>query len=75
MQEVAERLAEQLAERPTAHPEVHVNVCLHVDRAAVRDAADAPGGREIIGGEIVSIGTWAPQENVAGVYLTPAAKG
>jgi serine/threonine-protein kinase len=75
VQEVAERLAEQLAERPTAHPEVHVNVCLHVDRAAVRDAADAPGGREIIGGEIVSIGTWAPQENVEGVYLTPAAKG
>jgi serine/threonine-protein kinase len=75
VQEVAERLAEQLAERPTAHPEVHVNVCLHVDRAAVRDAADAPGGREIIGGEIVSIGAWAPQENVEGVYLTPAAKG
>ena len=45
VQELAERLAEQLAERPTAHPEVHVNVCLHVDRAAVRDAADAPGGQ------------------------------
>ena len=72
--EVAERLAEQLAERPTAHPEVHVNICFHVDRAAVRDAADAPGGREIVGGEIVSIGAWAPQENVTGVYLTPAAK-
>jgi serine/threonine protein kinase len=73
--DIASRLAEQLAERPTAHPEVHVNVCFHVDRAAVRDAADAPGGREIIGGEIVSIGTWAPQENVTGVYITPAAKG
>jgi serine/threonine protein kinase len=72
--EVAERLAEQLAERPTAHPEVHVNVCFHVDRAAVRDASDAPGGREIVGGDIVSIGNWAPQENVTGVYLTPAAK-
>jgi serine/threonine-protein kinase len=74
VKEIAEKLAEQLAERPTAHPEVHVNVCLHVDRAAVRDAADAPGGREIIGGEIVSIGNWAPQENVTGVYLTPAAR-
>jgi serine/threonine protein kinase len=72
--EVAERLAEQLAERPTAHPEVHVNVCFHVDRAAVREASDAPGGREIVGGDIVSIGNWAPQENVSGVYLTPAAK-
>jgi serine/threonine-protein kinase len=72
--EVAERLAEQLAERPNAHPEVHVNICFHVDRAAVREASDAPGGREIIGGEIVSIGAWAPQENVTGVYLTPAAK-
>ena len=71
--DIASRLAEQLAERPTAHPEVHVNVCFHVDRAAVRDAADAPGGREIIGGDIVSIGTWAPQEDVHGVYITPAA--
>ena len=73
--DIASRLAEQLAERPTAHPEVHVNVCFHVDRAAIRDAADAPGGREIIGGEIVSIGTWAPQENVSGVFVTPAARG
>jgi len=72
--EIAERLAEQLAERPTAHPEVHVNVCFHVDRAAVRDASDAPGGREIVGGDIVSIGNWAPQENVTGVYQTAAAK-
>ena len=72
--EVAERLAEQLAERSTAHPEVHVNVCFHVDRAVVKDSAEAPGGQEIIGGEIISIGSWAPHDKVAGVHLTDAGK-
>ena len=42
-------------------------------RAAVKDSADAPGGKEIAGGEIMSTGDWAPQENVAGVHLTDAA--
>ena len=41
--------------------------------ASVKDSAEAPGGKEIIGGEIMSTADWAPQENVEGVHLTAAA--
>lgn len=69
----ANELAEQLAARDGAHPDVHVNVSVHVDAAQVKDSEDIPGGKEIIGGGVTSISTWAPQENVAGVHVTPAA--
>jgi serine/threonine-protein kinase len=76
LMEIAQRLVEQLAERPTAHPELlHVNVTVHVGRALVRDAASAPGGKEIIGGEIIATASWAPQENVAGLFITHDARG
>jgi serine/threonine-protein kinase len=70
---LAHRLAADLAERPGAHADLHVNVCFHVGRAIVRDAADHPGGKEIVGGEIISTDQWAPQENVTGVKVTPDA--
>jgi serine/threonine-protein kinase len=69
--EIANNLAREIAQRPNAHPDVHVNVCVHVDRAVVRESAEVPGGREIIGGEIISTGVWAPQGNVSGVLLIP----
>jgi serine/threonine-protein kinase len=72
---VAQALAEELAARPSAVPEVHVNISVHVGAASVRDSAEAPGGKEIVGGEILSTADWAPQENVAGVHLTAAANG
>jgi serine/threonine-protein kinase len=67
---IATALAGELAGRPTAHTDIHVNVAFHVDAAAVRDSAEAPGGREIVGGEIISIGSWAPRDNVDGVHVT-----
>ena len=70
---VAIVLAADLAARSGAHSEVHVNVCLHVDTADVRDSAEAPGGKEITGGAITAIGSWAPQENVAGLFESAAA--
>jgi serine/threonine protein kinase len=70
----ANALAAELAARPTAHPAVHVNVSVHVAGAAVKDSADAPGGKEIVGGEIMSTADWAPAENVDGVHVTAAAK-
>jgi serine/threonine protein kinase len=69
--EIAHRLSEQLAQRPTAHADLHVNICFHVDRAVIRDAADAPGGKEIVGGDIIASATWAPSDNVSGVYVAP----
>lgn len=74
MRALADTLADELAQRSTAHPDVHVNVCFHVDRAVVKDSAEAPGGKEIVGGEIISIGSWAPQANVIGVLITDAAR-
>jgi serine/threonine-protein kinase len=71
----ANRLAEELAARPSSHPGVHVNISVHVGPAMVKDSAEAPGGKEIVGGDILSTGGWAPQENVAGVHLTDAARG
>jgi len=72
--EIANNIAREIAQRPNAHPDVHVNVCVHVGGALVRESAEAPGGREIIGGSIISTGDWAPQDNVSGVYLTPDEK-
>jgi hypothetical protein len=72
---LANSLAEELAGRSTAHAGVHVNISMHVDKAALKDSAEAPGGKEIIGGDLLSIANWAPQENVAGVHFTPAARG
>ncbi|HVV48558.1 MAG TPA: serine/threonine-protein kinase [Polyangia bacterium] len=71
----AQALHQELAERPTAVPDVHVNISVHVGPAVVKDAAEAPGGKEIVGGELMSTADWAPQDNVAAVHLTDAARG
>jgi hypothetical protein len=55
-------------------PEVHVNIAVHVGPAAVKDSAEAPGGKEIVGGEIMSTADWAPHDDVQGVHLTAAAR-
>jgi predicted Ser/Thr protein kinase len=72
---LANKLAEELAGRSTAHAGVHVNISMHVDKAAIKDSAEAPGGKEITGGDLLSIASWAPRENVPGVHFTAAAKG
>jgi serine/threonine-protein kinase len=71
---LAKTLAGELAGRATAHAGVHVNISMHVDKAAIKDSSEAPGGKEIIGGDLLSIAMWAPQENVEGVHFTPGAK-
>jgi serine/threonine-protein kinase len=55
-------------------PRMHVNVAVHVDKALVRSSAQ--GGEEIIGGRIVNVALWMPQENLNGVCVTaPAMEG
>jgi len=71
--EVANRLAEELSARPTAHSDVHVNISVHVGRAVVKASSEAPGGKEVVGGELLSTVDWAPQKSVAGVTVTSAA--
>jgi len=70
---VANRLAEELAARPTAHSDVHVNIAVHVARAVVKASSEAPGGKEVVGGELLSTTDWAPTESVDGVHVTAAA--
>ena len=71
---LAKGLAEELGARASAHADVHVNIVVHVGDAVVKDSADAPGGKEVVGGELLSTADWAPQENVDGVHLTDAAR-
>jgi hypothetical protein len=71
---LANTLAGDLAARSTANAGVHVNISMHVAKADIKDSSEAPGGKEIIGGELLAIADWAPRENVAGVHFTSAAK-
>jgi serine/threonine protein kinase len=71
---IASALCDELGARPSAHPLVHVNISVHVAPALVRDSSEMPGGKEIVGGDIMSTGDWAPTENVPGVHLTDAAQ-
>jgi eukaryotic-like serine/threonine-protein kinase len=72
---IATGLHQALAARPSAVAGVHVNIAVHVGRAAIKESADAPGGKEVVGGEVMSTADWAPEEDVPGVHLTPAAAG
>ena len=69
-----ERAGRRAGGRATAHARVHVNISVHVADAVVKDSAEAPGGKEIVGGELLSTADWAPQENVNGVHVTAAAR-
>ena len=52
-----------------------MNIAVHVGRAVVKDSSEAPGGKEVAGGELLSTADWAPQQSVEGVHLTAAARG
>jgi hypothetical protein len=72
---LANSLAGELGSRPSAHASVHVNIAVHIADAVVKDSAETAGGKEIVGGELLSTADWAPHENVAGVHVTDAARG
>jgi hypothetical protein len=60
--------------RPSAHSDVHVNIAVHVARAVVKASDEAPGGKEVVGGELLSTADWAPPQPVEGVHVTAAAR-
>jgi serine/threonine-protein kinase len=70
---VAKTLFAWVSARAGAHGDVHVNITVHVDDAETKDSEDVAGGKEIVGGGVASIGTWAPRDNVPGVHVTVAA--
>ena len=67
-QAMAEGLLQALAARDSLQPDVHVNVSAHVDQAAVKDGVEP---KEIVGGELTAVGSWAPSDDVTGLHLTP----
>jgi serine/threonine-protein kinase len=71
---LANELAQELGARASAHSDVHVNIVVHVANAQVKESTEAIGGKEVVGGELLSTSDWAPQENVDGVHVTDAAK-
>jgi len=71
---LANDLQAALADRPSAVADVHVNITVHVGAATVKDSAEAPGGKEIVGGDVMSTADWAPADNADGVTLTDAAR-
>jgi hypothetical protein len=71
---LAAELAEDLAARPTAQAGVHVNVCFHLSTALVKDGGGPPGAAaEVVGGDLLATGDWAPKEDTPGLYVTDAA--
>jgi serine/threonine protein kinase len=72
---LATALAQELEARPSAHSDVQVNVVVHVAPAVVKASAEAAGGREVVGGELLSTADWAPQQIVDGLHVTEAARG
>ena len=71
---LANELAQELGARASANADVHVNIVVHVANAQVKESTEAIGGKEVVGGELLSTSDWAPQENVDGVHVTDAAK-
>jgi hypothetical protein len=71
---LANGLADELGGRVSAHSSVHVNIAVHVADAVVKVSAEAAGGKEIVGGQLLATADWAPHENVDGVHVTDAAR-
>ena len=60
-------LAEELGARPSAAQPTSTwpTSSFTIGQAVVKDSADAPGGKEVVGGELMSTADWAPQQSVA----------
>ena len=66
---IAASLHRSLARRPEADLRVRLAICVHVDDALVRTSA----AREVVGGAIVRMSTWAPSMTTWGLFATPSA--
>jgi len=66
--ENAIEVARSLFSRMQAEPRLRVGACVHADRAITRPAA-----AEILGGAIVNIAAWVPQDDDVGLRATREA--
>ena len=67
--EIAASLHRSLARRPEADLRVRLAICVHVDDALVRTSP----AREVVGGAIVRMSSWAPSMTTWGLFATPSA--
>ena len=70
---VAGSLLAELALRPTRDPRVHTNIVVHAGEILLRAAPGHSDRPEIVGGELLRISAWAPEEPRAGITATAAA--
>lgn len=70
--DIAALLDDELSARLDADDRISINVCLHLADVDVRAVA---GREEIIGGPLVDVGSWAPQQSIEGVCATPETLG
>jgi len=66
----ADELTSALGDRTRPAPEVHVNLTLHAAEATLK--GDPSTGAEIVGGSIVAVNEWAPQEARDGLSVSPS---
>lgn len=70
--DLAAEIEQTIATRPDADDRIDVNLCMHIDGASIRRAADP---LEIVGGPIIDVGSWAPQKAMDGVCATQETLG
>jgi eukaryotic-like serine/threonine-protein kinase len=70
--DLAADMEREIALRADADERVRINVCLHLDDAVVRPGQ---GEREIVGGPVLDVGSWAPKHDMDGVCATSEGLG
>ncbi len=68
--ETATRVHDNLLAQLQHEKRLHLNVALHIDQAVVREAGDH---QAIVEGAVFEVGSWAPQEDFDGLFVTAAA--
>jgi serine/threonine-protein kinase len=67
---MAHRLYQEIVARDGADARIELSACVHADKALIRTSNQGP---EIIGGAILTLGTWVPQQKPQGLYATSQA--
>ncbi len=71
--DLATELEYTISSRSFASTRVGINLCLHIDDATLRK--NALNHTDVVGGPIVDIGAWAPQQMFDGVCVTAEMLG
>lgn len=66
--ELAEDIMASIDEREDGDDRIHVNVAAHIGEATANASGDK---REVNGGDLLDLASWAPKENVEGLFVSP----